>query len=237
MRNTHQRGIAIGPILFIVAILAVLAAAIAAGSGAFNGDISAVSAKVQAATILEQAENMKIAVDRVLGHGCADTQVNFDNPIVSGYTNATAPSDHSCDVFHPDGGGLSWITPPANASGFADGYIYSGHLGLVGTSSPTGGVNPTQDLVAFLPDVSKKLCEEINRLVFSSTSIQSLGSSQTFGFVDGVRFRGTYWYGYTIMNYLPFSACVKLDHTQYNPLGNPRVELNQYHFYKVLISH
>ncbi len=107
-----QRGIAIAPILFIVAILAVLAAAVAAGSGAFNGDISAVSAKAQAAAILEYAEQVKMAVDRVRGHGCSDTQISFENPIVSGYTNPNAPSNKSCHVFDVNGGGITWKNTP-----------------------------------------------------------------------------------------------------------------------------
>ena len=43
--GNQQSGIAIAPILFVVAILAVLAIAISAASGAFNGDTSAVKAK------------------------------------------------------------------------------------------------------------------------------------------------------------------------------------------------
>ncbi len=115
MRPINQRGIVIGPILFIVAILAVLASAIAAGSGAFNGDISAVSAKAQAAAILEQANEIKLGVDRVLGKGCTDTQVSFENPIVSGYENPNAPSDKSCHVFDVNGGGVVWKEPPKDA--------------------------------------------------------------------------------------------------------------------------
>ena len=106
MRRTNQRGIVIGPILFIVAILAVLAAAIAAGSGAFNGDISAVSAKAQATAILEQANEVKFAVDRLIAKGCTDTQISFENPIVSGYENPNAPSDKSCHVFDINGGAI-----------------------------------------------------------------------------------------------------------------------------------
>ena len=67
MRNNNQRGIVIGPILAVVALLAVLASAIAAGSGSFNGDTSAVKAKAQATAILEYAHEVKFAVDRVLG--------------------------------------------------------------------------------------------------------------------------------------------------------------------------
>ena len=115
MRQTHQRGIAIGPILFIVAILAVLASAIAAGSGSFNSDTSTVKAKAQATAILEYADEVKFAVDRVLGKGCTDTQISFENPIVSGYVNPNAPADKSCHVFDVNGGGIVWKNPDINA--------------------------------------------------------------------------------------------------------------------------
>lgn len=115
MRQTHQRGIVIGPILFVVAILAVLAAAIAAGSGEFNSDISAVSAKAQASAILEYANEVKFAVDRVLAKGCTDTEISFENPIVSGYENPNAPSDKSCHVFDVNGGGIVMKNPDINA--------------------------------------------------------------------------------------------------------------------------
>ncbi len=94
MRRTHQRGIAIGPILYIVAILAVLASAIAAGSGAFNSDTSAISAKAQATAILGYTYEVKLGVDRVLGHGCKDTDISFENPVVGGYINPNSPSDN-----------------------------------------------------------------------------------------------------------------------------------------------
>ncbi|QQR69196.1 MAG: hypothetical protein IPI58_00470 [Alphaproteobacteria bacterium] len=68
----------IGPILWVVAIIAVLAAAIAAGSGSFNGDISAVKAKAQATAILGYVNELQIGVDRVLLR-CPDTQISLAN--------------------------------------------------------------------------------------------------------------------------------------------------------------
>ena len=236
MTNTHQRGIAIGPILFIVAILAVLASAIAAGSGSFNSDTSAVKAKAQATAILGYAHEVKFAVDRVLGKGCTDTQISFENPIVSGYENPNAPSDKSCHVFDVSGGGIIWKEPPLNASGYGH-YFYAANHGLVGTSSPTGGINPTQDLVLFLPNLPKDICEYINKTISSNSQIITLNNSITFGFINEARFIGIYWYGYTILNNLEFSACVQLAHTRYGANASPTEETGHYHFYKVLIAH
>ena len=69
-------------------------ARIAAGSGAFNSDTSAISAKAQATAILGYAYEVKLGVDRVLGHGCKDTDISFENPVVGGYINPNSPSDN-----------------------------------------------------------------------------------------------------------------------------------------------
>ena len=233
MRNNNQRGIVIGPILAMVALLTVLASAIAAGSGSFNGDTSAVKAKAQATAILEYAHEVKFAVDRVLGKGCTDTEISFENPIVSGYENPSAPSDKSCHVFDVNGGGIVWKKPPANTSGHAEGSFYSGQHGFVGTTLPTGGINPTQDLILFFPNITKDVCEEINRIILSNSSIPSFGA---LGFNTNAKFTGTYWYGFYISNNLPYSECVKAD-AYYGPWASYTIETGQYHFYKVLIAH
>ncbi|QQR68547.1 MAG: hypothetical protein IPI58_06780 [Alphaproteobacteria bacterium] len=186
-----QSGIAIGPILFIVALLAVIAAAISAGSDSFSGDTSAVSAKAKASAILEYADSVKMGVDRVLGRGCTDTQISFENPIVSGYTNANAPADKSCHVFDQNGGGIIWKTPQSSAQSQADydtatyvGRVTLGNYGFasicvmgVGTGGryPQGGNSShfpcyyvdgsaSADLVMFLPWLTKDVCLQINNI-------------------------------------------------------------------------
>ena len=159
MTNIHQRGIAIGPILYIVAILAVLVSAIAAGSGSFNGDISAISAKAYATAILEQADLLTVAVQRVMGHGCTDTQISFENPMVSGYVNPNAPSDKSCHVFDVNGGGINFPTITASTSEPTDGgkFVFEGSTYFFGLGKPTNGA-----LAGYLPIDSLDLCNQIN---------------------------------------------------------------------------
>ena len=219
MRPINQRGIAIGPILAVVAILAVLASAIAAGSGSFNSDTSAVKAKAQASAILEYANEVKLGVDRVLGKGCTNTQISFENPIVSGYVNPNAPSDKSCHVFDVNGGGIIIKTPPMEALdehvlelsmppqvGRFGSYIFmtacGAHLGEGG--GPIGGYdingwpcyydNPSRpglDLFLFLPWLKKDVCLEINKHV----EIRAL-SNQGNGFIslwgNNYKFTGSY---------------------------------------------
>src|SRR5580658_2534770 len=65
-RFGHDAGIAIGPILFIIAILGILAAAIAAGSGSFTSGTTAESSKTKAAALIQIGENLKIGMDRLI---------------------------------------------------------------------------------------------------------------------------------------------------------------------------
>lgn len=220
--GNRQSGIAIGPILFVVAILAVLASAIAAGSGAFNSDTSAVSAKAQATAILEYAEQVKMSVDRVLGHGCTDTQISFENPIVSGYTNPNAPSDKSCHVFDVNGGGISWLTLPANAldqaqhdsqnptSSFGS-YSIATSCGIglgTGTGSVfsynatgfpcyyagAGAYESSSDLFVFAFWLRKDVCEEINKLAGISVMPGQDNALSAIGGITGFeeKFKGDY---------------------------------------------
>ena len=119
-------GIAIGPILFVIAIIALLAAAIAAGSGAFTGGTSGESAKLMATAILEQACNVDNSVNLLRGQGFTDQALYFgvpDNmftsagydlgqsfsgfPAPSGCTSPTVLNPDTCSVYKPLGGGAT----------------------------------------------------------------------------------------------------------------------------------
>ena len=209
MRKTHQRGIAIGPILYIVAILAVLVSAIAAGSGSFNGDTSAVKAKAQASAILEYANEVKLGVDRVLGKGCTDTEISFENPIVSGYVNPNAPSDKSCHVFDVNGGGIVWKNPDDNIysaikTGYTNGYwIYHGNscVGGVGSASsgyqggPSAGCRSDSSpasLVMVTHDIKPSVCNALNTML--GVDILSSGNNYSSGIWGSLNlyFHGSY---------------------------------------------
>ena len=208
MRNTHQRGIAIGPILAVVALLAVLASAIAAGSGSFNGDTSVVKAKAQATAILEYAHEVKFAVDRVLGKGCTDTEISFENPVVGGYINPNSPSDKSCHVFDVNGGGIVWKKPDNNIYNTANlgstnkSWVYNAHLcvGGVGSASNNyygGGdvcrhdASPTS-LVMVTHGVTQNVCDALNTIL--GVELLSSGHNNSSGVAVGVGnyFKGSY---------------------------------------------
>jgi type II secretory pathway pseudopilin PulG len=89
-------GIAIGPILFVVAILGILAAAIAAGSGSFSGSSNSEADRLAAAALMEIGDNLKIGMDRLVSSGYDPATVTI-NP---------AATTNDNDLFSPTGGGI-----------------------------------------------------------------------------------------------------------------------------------
>ncbi len=124
-RPSSRSGVAIGPILFIVAILAVLATAIAAGSSTFSTNSSQETNRTNAAALIQIGQNLKMGVDRIITLGTA-----VENVVIN-----SANTVNSADLFSPTGGGL---IPPATtlSSDGSQSWIYSwADITGLGTSS------------------------------------------------------------------------------------------------------
>ncbi|HVY12992.1 MAG TPA: hypothetical protein VHB73_05445 [Alphaproteobacteria bacterium] len=121
-----QAGIAIGPILFIIAILAILATAIAAGSSTFATNSSQETNRTNAAAMIQIGQNLKMGVDRIYSLGTALASVDI---------NASNTSTNNA-LFAPTGGGL--VPPAVSLSNdpTSDTWIYTwGAIPNLGSSS------------------------------------------------------------------------------------------------------
>jgi len=149
-RLNPDAGIAIGPILFIIAILAILAAAIAAGSGSFTSGTTSESNRTKSSAMIQIGENLKVGMDRIVMEGGLTPTAVDTNVLNTSATNA---------LFAPTGGG---IAPPstgmANAPGTDSWMFFSGPINGIGTQTSTAGGN---DIVAVLK-VAPGVCAEIN---------------------------------------------------------------------------
>lgn len=178
-----------GPILFIIAILAIIAAAIAAGSSSFNANTVNESNKVDAQALVQYADQLKNSVQKVMAdNSCSDTQLQFQG------SNPNAPSDGSCNIFDPRGGGIvdlnftnlngAFNTAMAtNNNNWANTY---GHF-TQGFMSPIVGVgNPANAPLLFqLMDVSLGVCTSINSVVgFNAASSYAPPSVNWFKFYN-----------------------------------------------------
>jgi hypothetical protein len=143
-RLSAQAGIAIGPILFVVAILAILATAIAAGSSTFATSSSQETNRTNAASMIQIGSNLKMGVDRIvsLGTPLANIIINSGNTV------------NAVDLFSPLGGGLVSPSVALSSDPTADTWIYT--WGAV-TSLGTTGL----ERIAALK-VSQGVCDQVN---------------------------------------------------------------------------
>jgi type II secretory pathway pseudopilin PulG len=126
IKRPPNAGIAIGPILFIVAILGILAAAIAAGSGSFTAGSNTEKNRSNAAAIIQIGQNLKVGFDRITGYGTIHTAVVID------VNNTTSDAD----LFSPSGGGIALPSAAlANTPGTDVWYYVNGAVPKFGTTS------------------------------------------------------------------------------------------------------
>ena len=124
----NQDGIALAPILFIIAILAILAAVIAAGTGGFTANTNTENAKAMAEVVVQSCQAYQDAINLVLGNGCNETMVDYSPPAYpTGSTSAWQHGDYTggngtnragngqCALYDPRGGGLIFKPLPAAA--------------------------------------------------------------------------------------------------------------------------
>jgi hypothetical protein len=146
-RFETEAGIAIGPILFVVAILAILATAIAAGSSTFATNASQETNRTNAAALIQIGSSLKMGFDRIvaLGTPVANVDINASN------------TSSNISLFSPLGGGL--VPPSTTLAGTpgSDVWIYS-YANWAGLGSNT------EERIALLR-VTPGVCNQINTQV------------------------------------------------------------------------
>lgn len=223
-------------ILIAIILFAALSFAFTSGNRAsMDGGVKEVY-NLYASEILQYAAAVKNAVKQAQINGCSETDISFDNPIVSGYAHTPAV-DEKCQIFNINGGGLSYVAPQekwldtSKIAGLEYGkYHFNGTNWVVGF-----GASSTPDLVLFLPWLTRDLCLVINEKL----GVDNPGGAppkDTSNVYNTVKFVGSYTslaaLGYTggsgsvgFVNY--GAACFEGDNIPTS---------GTYHFYKVLIS-
>ena len=170
-RNENASGNALFLILVAIALIAALTIAVTRSDVSDSDATAPEQARIKAGNILAQARNVEQAVQTLITRGCSEQTINFDNPIVAGYTNPDAPADDSCDIFQTAGAGLTWPEPIANANDGSDWMFLAGNA--------VGGVSMTDDgtcssgcidLIAVLPNVTEEVCQQVNILAGITSS-------------------------------------------------------------------
>ena len=106
--------------------------------------------------ILSYAQALERATVRVMNGGrYSETQIDFENGIAAGYTNAGC-ADVQCEVFNASGGGTAWQSPQDS---FSNGNEWT----IAGENAVPGvGDDTRADLVLLLSGLSSANCRSVN---------------------------------------------------------------------------
>ncbi len=159
---SHQRGMGATAILFTIALIILVGAALAYASRGNPNAINTQSAKIQAALVLKQGGDYRDAYSRYISEGGVAGSMTWDTAS-TGLFNSTTQY------------GI-YMAPPVQAMALNSGtyataqwrYNKAIDLANVGTSS--------NDSIAYIPDVALTVCEEINNQLYGTKSIPPSGS-------------------------------------------------------------
>lgn len=203
MGPIRQRGNILFLILLAVVLFAALAYAVTGSQKGQTKDASSEKVKTMSAEILQKATLIENTINRMmLVNGCKDTEISFENTVITSYVNPSAPASKRCHLFDPAGGGLSYPTlaremfdPTIENSFFAWGQVVlTGNLFIkqVGTDCTDASCN---ELVFTTQGLTKAVCDYINESLGNGATIQSAyfaGFEPTPAHADF--FKGTYDY-------------------------------------------
>ena len=132
-----------------------------------GGNTSKEESTISASTLVQYMSSLTAAVQRVvLVNGCMDEQLDFSDDLwvnTTDYINSTSPADMSCQVFHPNGGGMSWQDPVAGLVSGVSGAIITGVMTVDGVLGTTCDAQSAE--LVYISRVSREMCLGINKKV------------------------------------------------------------------------
>ncbi|MEM9469439.1 MAG: hypothetical protein AAF988_04690 [Pseudomonadota bacterium] len=164
-----QRGSVLIWIFVMIAILSALYFVVSSGFRAGETNLSEERVELYATEILDYAQSVKQAVQTLQINGCSDEEISFESNSNSGYTNPNAPADNSCHVFHPSGGGLTWLKNTGGIGGFIEA---TGRVRVYEVGSDLNS-----ELLFRWWDIDENICTAINEKVgLTGTSLTPPGA-------------------------------------------------------------
>ncbi len=187
--TSDQNGSAMIYIFVGVALFGALMFIFSRGANQNVSSVTNQQSKIIASEILDYSRTVELSVNRLLAKGCSENQINFENSFESGYVNASAPTDKSCNVFDSAGGKVKYKYPSLgsettyNPGGAAPGwknYAFNGNMIIQDIAS-------TNSELILWTMTNKAVCDEINSLIGQTTADETFADG-----VIGVEFTGTF---------------------------------------------
>ncbi|MEM8833402.1 MAG: hypothetical protein AAGB32_02560 [Pseudomonadota bacterium] len=206
-------------IFLAVALFAALIYAFNQSSRTSTSVISDSQVDTYANQIVAQANDIKNAVKRVQLRGCDDTDLSFANNKEAGYTNASAPSNNTCHIFHDAGGGLTF-KPIPDVITSSDEWLFTADNQVEDVGTNNAG---TADLIIALANIPLEVCNQINDGLRNGWATPPVDDTTW----DETKFTGTYSNNDDIGNGADLADI---------PTGCFQDGSSQYVFYTVLVS-
>ena len=154
-----------GNVLFLILTVVFLFGALtyaATSSSRFTGgqDSERETSRISGAELAQYAGFIENAIARVMTfNDCSEDMISFEHTPFDGsdtdYVNPSSPTDFSCHIFHPNGGGVS------DRLFGAERFDFSGSRYIVDIGTTTTDPQDRADLYAMLA-VGKRVCEDVN---------------------------------------------------------------------------
>lgn len=199
MKSTQnlQSGSVMIYIFIAVALFAAITYNAMRGSRVGTTTLSEDQAKIAASEVIEYGNAVAQAIATLRLRGCRDAEISFETPIIAGYTNGT---DTACQVFHTNGGRISFIEISTNA--YADtgaagalNFNYSGRMNFqdIGT---TNSDTASSELFLLTSALKKEVCIKINKNL--GTSVTGKDTPEMANTFWNTKFQGTYTFDHLL---------------------------------------
>lgn len=179
-------------ILIAVALIAALSFAVVQSGGGGTKSITDERARLIASEIIEYSNVISAAVSQLKLRGCEDTEISFENDVVTTYANPNAPADEFCNVFSISGGGVQWRNPEVDwldatltgNSNYAE-LLFTGKTCIQGFGPNDCVLNSggqDAELLFIVPYLKLEVCNAINKLLdrsFTTPPLDGANSWQT----------------------------------------------------------
>ena len=170
-RASSQSGNVLIYTLIGIVLFAAVMLSLSKGNSNSSGIASKGSSKLQAQQILDYADTMEKAVQKLVLKGCSENQISFESPQDTNYSNANSPSsgDKRCWVFDPAGGNAQYKKPnpdwldPSITHPIKGDFRITGQNRMpdIGTTDSTAS---SAELLYVIPFLKKEICVEINNI-------------------------------------------------------------------------
>lgn len=249
---SNERGSVLFILLIGVALFAALGYAVSnMMQGGATTNIGEEQSKLYANELLDYGRTMRQTVQNLrISNGCSDTDISFENTIEGGYTNGT---NTACQVFHPDGGGMTYYKPDSKwLDTEHSGESRYGILFFMGNTCANGvGLdfnNSTicrdktsnyAELIMVIPYIKENICHVIADTVNALTPSNEIPIDHARAWPDSnPKFTGSYSSDYVLANINGDDSSNTLDGKMQGCFegGGTHPASDTFHFYQVLIA-